>query len=101
MQYDQVTFAFASLCAGVVADGNVTVKSLTIFNTHEWFGQKPTVYFQCRGEDKVYLPDIKEKDQLYSFVGLESWQVGISLTWFRNRRTNVGKVYCLFYYEIY
>lgn len=60
---------------GVVADGNVTLESLTIFNTHEWFGQKPEVYFRCQGEDVVGLPDVKEKDHLYGFVGQESWQV--------------------------
>lgn len=85
---------FGSLCTGVVADGNVTLQSLTIFNTHEWLWQKPTVYFQCRGEDKVYLPDITAKDQLYNFLGLESWQVRALLTYFRNPRTSVGKVYC-------
>jgi len=62
-------------CAGVVADGNVTLQSLTIYNTHEWFGLKPKVYFQCVGDGKVNLPDIKAKNQLYTFQGHESWQV--------------------------
>jgi len=85
---------FGSLCTGVVADGNVTLLSLTIFNTHEWLGRKPTVYFQCQGEDKVYLPDIKAKGQLYNFLGLESWQVRVFLS-LRNRRTIwVKRVVC-------
>ncbi|XP_024399326.1 uncharacterized protein [Physcomitrium patens] len=60
--------------SGAAADGNVTLQSLTIFNTHEWFGQKPNVYFQCQGEDRVDLPDVRAKDQLYTFLGEESWQ---------------------------
>jgi hypothetical protein len=60
--------------AGALADGNVTMESLTIFNTHEWIG-KPTVYFRCQHEDKVYLPDVVHKDEEYKFVGQESWQV--------------------------
>ncbi|KAL3684509.1 hypothetical protein R1sor_002531 [Riccia sorocarpa] len=58
----------------VVADGNVTLESITIFKTHEWFGRKPTVYFQCHGEGKVYLPDVLEKGFSYRFLGQESWQ---------------------------
>jgi cbb3-type cytochrome oxidase subunit 3 len=60
--------------SGAVGDGNVTLQSLTIFNTHEWFGQKPEVYFRCQGESRVDLPDVKEKDQVYGFLGQESWQ---------------------------
>lgn len=61
--------------SGVKADGNVTLHSLTIFSTHEWFGAKPEVYFQCQGEDVVHLPDVEVKGQLYKFSGQESWQV--------------------------
>ncbi|KAG0568572.1 hypothetical protein KC19_6G029900 [Ceratodon purpureus] len=62
--------------SGVVADGNVTLESLTIFTTHEWFGQKPDVYFRCQGDERerVDLPDVKAKGQLYKFLGEESWQ---------------------------
>jgi len=86
-----VALCFTSLFAasGVVADGNVTLLSLTIFNTHEWFGQKPTVYFQCLGEDKVYLPDIKAKGQLYNFLGLESWQPLVTLVGKKCKRCGV------------
>lgn len=57
----------------MLASGNVTVESVTIFRTHEWLG-KPSVYFRCQGEDKVYLPDVVEKDHWYKFIGEESWQ---------------------------
>ncbi|CAM6104820.1 unnamed protein product [Calypogeia fissa] len=58
---------------GASADGNVTMESLTIYNTHEWI-MKPTVYFRCQHESKVYLPDVVEKNQDYAFMGQESWQ---------------------------
>jgi hypothetical protein len=58
---------------GASADGNVTMESLTIFDTHEWF-ENPTVYFRCQHESKVYLPDVVHKDEDYKFVGQESWQ---------------------------
>ena len=61
----------------VVADGNVTLESLTIFTTHEWFGRKPDVYFRCQGEERVALPDVKAKGQVYKFLGEESWQVAL------------------------
>jgi hypothetical protein len=80
VQRPNVVLERVAVCAGVVADGNVTLQSLTIFNTHEWFGSKPEVYFQCQGEDKVYLPDIQAKGQLYNFLGLESFQVAAMLT---------------------
>jgi hypothetical protein len=59
--------------AGVVADGDVRLASLVLYRTHEWFGQ-PTVYFHCLGEQKVYLPDVIQKDFVYYFIGQESWQ---------------------------
>ncbi|KAJ7533312.1 hypothetical protein O6H91_13G042800 [Diphasiastrum complanatum] len=58
----------------VIADGNVTLDSMTIHQTHEWFGKKPTIYFRCKGEEKVFLPDVKEKYHLYTFIGEESFQ---------------------------
>lgn len=57
----------------VVANGNVTLETLTIFRTHEFLG-KPSVYFRCQGEKKVYLPDVVVKDHEYNFIGEESWQ---------------------------
>lgn len=62
------------LFPGVVADGDVRLASLELYRTHEWFGQ-PTVYFHCLGEQKVYLPDVIQKDFVYDFIGQESWQV--------------------------
>jgi hypothetical protein len=46
--------------AGAAADGNVTLVSLTIFQTHEWIF-KPDVYFKCQGEERRYLPDVENK----------------------------------------
>lgn len=61
--------------AGAAADGTVTLVSLTIFQMHEWIF-KLDVYFKCQGEERGrYLPDVKDKDRLYKFVGQESWQV--------------------------
>ncbi|TKV96764.1 hypothetical protein SEVIR_9G450900v4 [Setaria viridis] len=52
---------------------HVTLNTVEIFTTHEWFG-KPTVYFRCNGENKTNLPDVKEAHMLYAFKGEESWQ---------------------------
>ncbi|CAH9123045.1 unnamed protein product [Cuscuta epithymum] len=52
----------------------VTLDSIQIFQTHELFGRGPTVYFQCKGENKTILPDVKIKGILYDFKGEESWQ---------------------------
>ncbi len=60
--------------AGAPADGNVTLVSLTMFQMHEWIF-KLDVYFKCQGEERRYLPDVKNKDRLYKFVGQESWKV--------------------------
>ena len=68
-----------AVCTGVVADGNVTLRSITIFNAHEWFGRQPEIFFKCLNEDPVFLPDIREKGQVYNFLGLESWQVAAIL----------------------
>jgi hypothetical protein len=67
-------FALLLSASGAAADGNVTLVSLTIFTTHEWYF-KPDVYFQCQGEERKDLPDVKDKDRLYRFIGEESWQV--------------------------
>ncbi|KAI3447642.1 hypothetical protein Pfo_004307 [Paulownia fortunei] len=52
----------------------VTLDSIEIFTTHEWLPSKPTVFFHCKGENKIILPDVKEKHVLYTFRGEESWQ---------------------------
>lgn len=59
---------------GTFASRNVTLESIEIFRTHEWFPGKPTIYFRCQGENKTILPDVKEKNNLYTFRGEESWQ---------------------------
>nr|CAB3501193.1 unnamed protein product [Digitaria exilis] len=58
---------------GTLSSRLVTLDTVEIFTTHEWFG-KPTVYFRCNGENKTYLPDVKEAHVLYNFKGEESWQ---------------------------
>ncbi|XP_015086603.1 uncharacterized protein LOC107029681 isoform X1 [Solanum pennellii] len=53
----------------------VTLDSIEIYNTHEFFGSSPEVYFKCKGENRtIYLPDVKKKHELYIFKGEESWQ---------------------------
>jgi hypothetical protein len=47
---------------------------MEIFNTHEWFNVEPTVYFSCKGENMIELPDIKKASVVYTFKGEESWQ---------------------------
>lgn len=47
---------------------------MEIYNTHELFNGKPTVYFACKGENKTFLPDVSAKNVLYTFKGEESWQ---------------------------
>ncbi|XP_020571667.1 uncharacterized protein LOC110018644 isoform X2 [Phalaenopsis equestris] len=32
------------------------------------------IYFHCQGENKIILPDVKEKNFVYKFKGIESWQ---------------------------
>ncbi|CAK9880579.1 unnamed protein product [Sphagnum jensenii] len=71
--------------SGATADGNVTLVSLTIFTTHEWY-YKPDVYFQCQGEERKDLPDVKDKDCLYKFIGEESWQPLTSLVGVKCKR---------------
>ncbi|OWM64590.1 hypothetical protein CDL15_Pgr020557 [Punica granatum] len=75
-------FSSASLCfwillscfPGQLLSADVTLDSVSIFKTHEWFKAKPTVYFQCKGENKTVLPDVKEAHVIYEFKGQESWQ---------------------------
>lgn len=65
------------MCSGLVLSeaAVVTLDSCAIFTTHEWFKSKPTVYFQCKDENRIVLPDVKETHVLYAFKGQESWQV--------------------------
>ncbi|KAM7255085.1 hypothetical protein ACFE04_020326 [Oxalis oulophora] len=61
---------------GVIqSSGIVTLDSLEIYNTHEWFKASPTVYFHCKAENNgTELPDIKKPHVVYTFNGQESWQ---------------------------
>lgn len=52
----------------------VTLHSIQIYTTHEWLKSKPTVYFQCKGENQTILPDVTRANTLYTFNGEESWQ---------------------------
>ncbi|ONL96742.1 hypothetical protein ZEAMMB73_Zm00001d028691 [Zea mays] len=58
---------------GTFSSRQVTLDTVEIFSTHEWFG-KPTVVFGCNGENKTDLPDVREVHTLYTFKGEESWQ---------------------------
>ncbi|XP_058215928.1 uncharacterized protein LOC131327003 [Rhododendron vialii] len=73
---------FLSWFPGSILSAVVTLDSIEIFKTHEWLA-KPTVYFQCKGENKSVLPDVKEKHVAYTFKGEESWQ---PLTDFPNKK---------------
>ncbi|KAI7733683.1 hypothetical protein M8C21_018661 [Ambrosia artemisiifolia] len=63
-------FSFPELLLSAV----VMLHSLEIYTTHEWFASTPTVYFQCSGENKTFLPDVKRKNTVYTFRGEESFQ---------------------------
>ncbi|XP_019157058.1 PREDICTED: uncharacterized protein LOC109153645 isoform X1 [Ipomoea nil] len=58
----------------VLTAATVTLDSIEIYNTHEFLGLQPTIFFQCNGENRTTLPDVKEKGVLYRFKGEESWQ---------------------------
>ncbi|XP_010543340.1 PREDICTED: uncharacterized protein LOC104816298 isoform X2 [Tarenaya hassleriana] len=59
---------------GWVEGQDVTLDSIEIFTKHEWFRLKPTIYFQCKGENKTVLPDVTTTHVLYTFRPEESWQ---------------------------
>ncbi|KQK22244.1 uncharacterized protein LOC100843907 [Brachypodium distachyon] len=67
---------FVALCSipGTLSSRLVTLDTIDIFTTHEWFHSKPSVYFRCSGDNKTHLPDVKEADSIYTFKGEESWQ---------------------------
>ncbi|CAL9246518.1 unnamed protein product [Arabidopsis halleri] len=67
-------FIFFSSFPGTILTQDVTLDSIRIFTTHDWFSTKPTVYFQCKGENKTVLPDVKRTNVSYAFNGEESWQ---------------------------
>jgi hypothetical protein len=61
------------ICVGTFSSRLVTLDTVEIFTTHEWFA-KPTVAFRCNGANKTYLPDVTEAHTPYTFKGEESWQ---------------------------
>lgn len=67
---------FVALCPipGAFSLRLVTLDTIDIFTTHEWFSSKPAVFFRCNGENKTDLPDVKEANLIYTFKGEESWQ---------------------------
>ncbi|XP_074568550.1 uncharacterized protein LOC141825071 [Curcuma longa] len=52
----------------------IILRSIQIYNTHEFLAPHPTIYFFCKGENITILPDVKERHFFYSFKGEESWQ---------------------------
>ncbi|KAH7677961.1 Concanavalin A-like lectin/glucanase domain-containing protein [Dioscorea alata] len=67
-------YHLSCLIPGILSSRVVTLGSIEIFDTHEWFGSKPNVYFQCHGENRTFLPDVKQSHLQYTFKGEESWQ---------------------------
>ncbi|KAM7263474.1 hypothetical protein ACFE04_001157 [Oxalis oulophora] len=59
---------------GVILSAVVTLDSMSIFHTHDWFKTEPKVYFSCKGENMTELPDVKNANEVYTFKGEESWQ---------------------------
>ncbi|KAL8138258.1 hypothetical protein V2J09_004259 [Rumex salicifolius] len=65
---------FLCVFPGFISSAVVTLKSIEIYNTHQWVPRNPEIYFQCLDENKTLLPDVQEADVPYSFKGEESWQ---------------------------
>lgn len=65
---------FLGSLPGTILTQQLTLDSILIFKTHEWFSTKPIVYFQCKGENKTVFRDVKITNVSYSFNGQESWQ---------------------------
>ncbi|XP_019705983.1 uncharacterized protein [Elaeis guineensis] len=75
-----IFYIISSSVPGSFSTETVTLGSIQIFKTHEFLARKPTIYFYCKGENKIILPDVKEKHFLYTFKGKESWQPLTELT---------------------
>ncbi|KAL5546263.1 hypothetical protein UlMin_005950 [Ulmus minor] len=66
---------FLSCFPGLIISAVVTLDSIEIYNTHEVLKVvEPSVYFVCKGENRIELPDVKKANELYKFKGEESWQ---------------------------
>ncbi|KAM3205296.1 hypothetical protein P3L10_028706 [Capsicum annuum] len=82
-------FSTSLFLAGLVRAAVVTLDSIEIYKTHELFGSKPILFFQCKGENKTILPDVKKKHVLYIFKGEESWQPLTALTYKKCKRCGI------------
>lgn len=70
-----IAFVFLNFyIPGISSSRIVSLGSIEIYNTHEWLPTEPTVYFRCQNENKTVLPDVKKKNMVYVFKGIESWQ---------------------------
>ncbi|KAG1339173.1 hypothetical protein COCNU_04G014790 [Cocos nucifera] len=69
-----IFYVFFYRIPGIMSTRFVTLGSIELYQTHDWFPSKPTVYFSCQGENRTILPDVKQKNILYTFKGEESWQ---------------------------
>ncbi|KAG1365717.1 hypothetical protein COCNU_12G007170 [Cocos nucifera] len=69
-----ISFVFLCSVPGGFSSKAITLGSIQIFNTHEFLAGKPTIYFYCKGEKKIILPEVKEKHFFYTYKGKESWQ---------------------------
>ncbi|KAG6745044.1 hypothetical protein POTOM_051686 [Populus tomentosa] len=69
-----VSLIFLIYFPGIVLPAVVTLDSMKIYRTHEWFNVEPAIYFSCKGENQTALPDVKQVNVSYTFKGEESWQ---------------------------
>ncbi|ESW16491.1 hypothetical protein PHAVU_007G161100 [Phaseolus vulgaris] len=69
-----ISFIFFACFPGSTLCAVVSLRSIEVFKTHEWLKATTTVYFQCKGETKTVLLDVKRSHALYAFNGEESWQ---------------------------
>ncbi|CAH2064223.1 unnamed protein product [Thlaspi arvense] len=94
-------FIFFGSFPGTIRTQEVTLDSIRIFTTHDWFSTKPTVYFQCNGENKTVFPDVKRTNVSYSFKGEESWQPLTELNGTKCKRCGVYEEDALRYHDTF
>lgn len=70
----RVSIIFIFCLPELLLSAVVTLDFIEIYTTHEWLSSTPTVYFQCSGEKKTVLPDVKKTHTAYHFMGEESFQ---------------------------
>lgn len=74
---------------GHVTAAVVALRSIELYKTHDWLNE-PTVYFECKGENKTVMPDVKKTKVVYTFKDEESWQ---PLTNFTNKKCKRCGIY--------